>query len=42
MNLKNYLITALISLFALTGCNTVKGLGEDISAGGQAIERAAQ
>ncbi|GAA4414083.1 hypothetical protein GCM10011450_21110 [Advenella faeciporci] len=42
MKLKNYLITTLIALFALTGCHTVQGVGEDISAGGQAIEKAAQ
>lgn len=31
-------LTALL----LSGCNTVKGAGEDIQAGGQAIENAAQ
>ncbi|WP_207462746.1 entericidin A/B family lipoprotein [Azospirillum sp. SYSU D00513] len=25
----------------LSGCNTVEGLGEDVTAGGRAIERAA-
>ncbi|MFV9473834.1 entericidin A/B family lipoprotein [Advenella sp. RU8] len=42
MKLKNYVLAALVSIFALSGCNTVKGIGEDISAGGQAIERAAK
>ncbi len=42
MKFKNYIATALISLFALTGCHTVQGIGADISAGGQAIEKAAQ
>lgn len=32
---------ALLSTFALTACNTVEGAGEDIQAGGQAIERSA-
>lgn len=42
MKLKNYVVASLISLLTLTGCNTVHGIGADISAGGQAIERAAQ
>ena len=32
---------ALISTLLLSGCNTVHGAGQDISAGGQSIERAA-
>lgn len=32
---------ALISILLLSGCHTVHGAGEDISAGGQSIERAA-
>ncbi|NLY64001.1 MAG: entericidin A/B family lipoprotein [Alcaligenaceae bacterium] len=42
MKLKNYVLIALCSLFALAGCNTMQGLGADISAGGQALEKAAQ
>jgi predicted small secreted protein len=34
-------VVALISVLFLSGCNTVHGAGEDISAGGQSIERAA-
>ncbi len=32
----------LVTLAALSGCNTMKGLGEDIQKGGQAIEKAAK
>jgi entericidin B len=32
---------AMISILFLSACNTTKGLGKDISKGGQAIERAA-
>ncbi len=31
----------LLALGVLAGCSTVKGLGEDIQKGGQAIEKAA-
>jgi predicted small secreted protein len=41
-------IVALLSLVgfavvavAMTGCNTVEGVGKDVKAGGQAIEKAA-
>ena len=41
-------IVALLSLVgfalaavAITGCNTVEGVGKDVKAGGQAIEKAA-
>lgn len=37
-------IATLITLslaFVLTGCNTVKGVGQDIEKAGSAIERAA-
>jgi predicted small secreted protein len=33
-------LSLLVALF--TGCNTVTGIGKDVSKGGQAIERAAQ
>jgi predicted small secreted protein len=35
------IILGVVVLVALTGCNTFKGLGEDIQKGGQAIEKAA-
>ena len=30
-----------IAAMAITGCNTVEGMGKDMKAGGQAIEKAA-
>ena len=32
---------ALISTFILSGCNTVKGVGQDVQRAGGALERAA-
>lgn len=32
---------ALISAMFLNGCQTVKGFGEDVQSGGQAIQKAA-
>lgn len=29
----------LVSMWALSGCNTVKGVGEDVQSGGRAVER---
>ena len=31
---------ALVAAFALSGCNTVEGVGKDLKQGGEAIERA--
>lgn len=36
------LLTALALLVAVTGCNTVAGVGQDLRNAGSAIERAAQ
>ncbi|EJD6506542.1 MULTISPECIES: entericidin A/B family lipoprotein [unclassified Providencia] len=38
----SFLICSLAVVFTLTACNTTKGVGEDIEAGGEAIQRAAQ
>jgi len=35
-------LIALSAAFLLAGCNTVKGLGQDIERAGSAIERAAK
>lgn len=32
----------LISILAVSGCNTVSGMGEDISAAGQGIDRSSE
>ena len=31
---------ALLAALSLAGCNTVQGIGQDVQAGGRAIERA--
>ena len=35
------LIAAAVALLALAGCNTIKGAGQDIKSGGQAIQQEA-
>ncbi len=39
---KTATLIVLASTFALAGCNTVKGVGQDIGKAGNAIERAAK
>ena len=36
------LITILATLFLLTGCNTMEGLGKDIKTAGDTLENAAR
>ena len=38
----NMVLLALVAAFALSGCNTVEGVGKDLKQGGAAIERAAK
>ena len=43
--MKRTIAILLLSLFALSllaGCNTIRGAGEDIEAGGEAIQRSTQ
>lgn len=35
------LFALIVSTCLITGCNTAKGFGQDMQAGGQAIEKAA-
>jgi predicted small secreted protein len=35
------LVAAALALLALAGCNTIEGAGEDITAGGQAVQEEA-
>ena len=35
------ILIALSAVFALAGCNTVKGVGQDVQRAGGALERAA-
>ncbi|MCO5120172.1 MAG: entericidin A/B family lipoprotein [Burkholderiaceae bacterium] len=36
------LMLAIASMFALSACNTMSGLGQDIEAGGNKLENAAE
>ena len=36
------LLLLCVSLFSLSACNTVHGIGKDLERGGQAIEKAAK
>ncbi len=40
--MKKVIIASLAAAVVLTGCNTFKGLGKDISKGGQAVTNTAQ
>lgn len=40
--MKKLTVIACAAMVLLAGCNTVKGAGQDIKAGGQAITNAAQ
>ncbi len=42
MKAYSILIALFISFGVLSGCNTVKGIGQDIKAGGGAIESTAE
>ena len=36
-----YCLVLLLVMSCITGCNTVRGVGEDVQGGGRAIERSA-
>ncbi|WP_407307277.1 entericidin A/B family lipoprotein [Acinetobacter sp.] len=40
--MKKILATSVIMAFFLTGCNTVKGMGEDVSKAGDAVTNTAE
>jgi len=37
MNVKNLFVVVALSVFGIAGCNTVEGVGEDVSATGAVI-----
>ena len=39
---KIFTLTTLLCLLALSGCNTVRGIGQDIGSAGAVIENAAK
>lgn len=40
--MKKLIILSLSTLFVLTGCNTLKGVGQDVSSAGNAVSNTAQ
>ncbi len=40
MHKTNIVLLTLVAALALSGCNTVQGVGKDLKQGGEAIERA--
>lgn len=40
--MKKLVITAIVGVFVLTGCNTFKGMGQDVSKAGDAVTDTAQ
>ena len=38
--MKRMMLLLVLTVTVLTGCNTVRGVGKDVQAGGEAIERA--
>lgn len=42
--MKGFLIAlaGIVTVIAMTGCNTVEGFGQDVQKGGQKIEEAAE
>ena len=40
--MKKLVIASLTAMFVLTGCNTFKGLGQDVSSAGGAVTGTAQ
>lgn len=40
--MKKMLIASVVAAFVLTGCNTFKGFGQDVSKGGSAITETAE
>ncbi len=40
--MKKVIIASLAAVFVLTGCNTVKGFGKDVSRTGEAVSNSAE
>ncbi|WP_410471752.1 entericidin A/B family lipoprotein [Faucicola mancuniensis] len=40
--MKKLVIATIASVFVLTGCNTIKGFGKDVSKTGEAVSNTAQ
>ena len=42
IEMKKIIASSLVMLFVLTGCNTVKGMGKDVSSAGNAVSNTAE
>lgn len=42
MKIIAFVFVAIVSVMSVSACNTVQGVGKDISKGGDAIEKAAK
>ena len=40
--MKKVLVASIMTAFVLTGCNTVKGMGKDVSSAGNAVSNTAE
>ena len=40
--MKKIIASSVVMLFVLAGCNTVKGIGEDVSSAGNAVSNTAE
>ncbi len=42
MNRNRMILMALLAAFALSGCNTVRGVGQDVKKAGEVVEETAE
>ncbi len=42
MNRNRLILMALLAAFALSGCNTVRGVGQDVKKAGEVVEETAE
>ncbi|MDT8387377.1 MAG: entericidin A/B family lipoprotein [Thiogranum sp.] len=39
--MRSFYLMILMAMFSLAGCNTIEGMGEDVEAGGKAVQEKA-
>ncbi len=42
MTRNKLILAALLAAFALSGCNTIRGMGQDVKKAGEVVERTAE
>jgi predicted small secreted protein len=42
MNRNRMILMALLAAFALSGCNTIRGVGQDVKKAGEVVEETAE